>query len=256
MRCNRKGCIAAVVVAFATAGQAGAQDSAVQAATQSISVPKGFASSAFQVPAAAGGSLGSVGVGVYGQTIDSVNDDADGSVGLNVGLGDPSRWLGLDLSASFSSLFESRGGSDGFGEAGSLGVKVHRSLPGFTSVAIGVQSFGRWGAVQPTSRSSIYAVATKFFMTGGTGIAATVGAGDVAYSASVDGVGPIAAVAWYITPSVSLIGEYTGRFANVALSAAPITSLPMTITVGAVNLNDRFGLGTQFAATVGYGFGI
>ncbi len=225
------------------------------AAVQSLVVPKGYAASAFQVPAAGGAGWGGIGVGLYGQTLDNnPNDDYDGSFGVNIGLGDPAKYVGLDVSASLSSLSGADGSKDGFGDAGSMGLKLHTNLPGFTSFAVGVQSIGRWGAAADANSSSVYAALSKYFMLGNQGLTATVGMGDGAFHDDTDGVGVFGSLAYYPFSWLSVIAEYTGRFANAAVSVAPLRSLPLTLTAGAVNLGDRYDRGTQFAMSVGYGF--
>ncbi|SFF40457.1 hypothetical protein SAMN04488120_103257 [Fontimonas thermophila] len=248
--------VGAVALAAATPA-AFAQDVAGSTASQVLAIPQGYAASAFQVPIGSGAGWGGIGVGLYGQTLDDdiFADDYDGSVGLNIGLGDPSKYVGLDVSASFASLSDADGSDDGLGEAGSVGLKLHTNLPGYASVAIGVQTIGRWGAVADGgNESSVYAVASKYFALGGQGLVATLGMGDGAFHDEANGVGVFGALAYYPVTWFSVIGEYTGRFANLAVSVAPIQRWPVTLTAGAVNLGDRFDLGTQFAASVGVGF--
>lgn len=221
-------------------------------AAQASSLAKGYASGAFQVPSASGSGWGSVGVGLYGQTVDDPRKDYDGSAGLNFGFGNPAEYVGLDVSVSLSSLLGSKGSPDSFGESGSFGAKLHTNLPGMTSFAVGVQSIGRFGAAKANS-SSVYTSLSKSFVTGKYGFSATIGAGDTAFTTG-SGVGVFGSLGWFLTPQLALIAEHTGRFANVGVSAAPIKSLPLSLTAGAVNLEDRFGIGTQFAMSVGYGF--
>lgn len=239
------------------AGAAYAQG-AVSAASNVISVPAGFAAPAFQVPVASGAGWGSVGVGVYGQTVDipGGDSDTDGSMGLNVGFGDPVKAIGLDVSLGLSALTGSLG-EKSFGEAGSFGAKLHTNLPGLTSFAVGVQTIGRFGLAGSGNTSSLYSSITKFFEVGAhNGVSATIGVGDGAFTDDGEGVGLFGAAAFYVTPKVSLIAEYTGRFANLGVSLAPVNSLPLSLTLGAVNVADRDGFGgTQFAGSVGYGFG-
>ena len=247
--------VAGAVALVAAAPGAFAQDVAGSTASQVLAVPKGFAAPAFQVPIAAGSGWGGIGFGLYGQTLDNnPNDDYDGAFGVNIGLGDPAKYVGLDVSASLTSLSDADGSDDGFGDAGSIGLKLHTNLPGYTSFAVGVQSIGRWGVAKDASESSVYAALSKYFPMGSQGLTATIGMGDEAFHDQDDGVGVFGALAYYPVTWLSLIGEYTGRFANVAVSIAPFKSVPLTITAGAVNLNDRYDLGTEFGGSIGYGF--
>lgn len=248
---------AALVWGLGTTAALAQDTTASVVASQAANMPKGFAGPAFQVPTGSGSGWGSIGVGVYAQTIDNANDDYDGSMGLNFGLGNPAKYVGLDVSLGLSSLAGNRGGPGGFGEDGSFSAKLHTNLPGLTSFAIGVQSVGRFGALKApgVGKSSVYTAVSKFFPLGTQGISATVGVGDTAFAVN-NGLGAFGSLAYYVTPQISLIGEYTGRFANAAISVAPFKRLPFSLTVGGVNLNDRggnAGPGSQVAVSAGYG---
>jgi hypothetical protein len=83
----------------------------------------------------------------------------------------------------------------------------------------------------------------------------TVGAGtEVFNDPGKSGANVFGSAALYLTPQVALIGEYTGRFANVAVSVAPYSWLPMTVTVGAVNVTERYDADVELAVSVGFGF--
>lgn len=255
MNSGMKRNVVGLAVALALAAPAAmAQDAAVSAASLANSLPKGFAGAAFQVPVAFGSGWGGVGVGLYMQTIDNKNESFDGGAGLNIGLGDAAKYVGADIGVGFSSLTDSSGSGDGFGEAGSMGVKLHTNLPGFASFAIGVQSIGRWGSAKDANSSSVFASASKYFDIGGQDFIMTLGLGDGSFTDDGDGAGLFGAASYFITPRVSVIAEYTGRFFNLAASAAPFHSLPMTVTAGVVNVAEEGGLDTEFGLSIGYGF--
>ncbi len=234
---------------------ASAAAQAQTAAQQAAGPLRGLAGASFQSPVAFGASWGGVGIGVYGQTIDNASEDYDGSAGIAFGLGNADKYVGLETVVTTSSLTGASG--DDFGEAGSVSLKLHTNLPGHASFAVGVNGTGRWGnASNPTNSSSVYAVGSKFFTLGNTvGLVANLGMGDGVYQEiGEDGAAVFGSLALYITPRFSIIGEYTGRFANAAVSAAPFRSLPLTITLGAVNLGERYNDDVQFAGSVGLGF--
>lgn len=252
---------AGFVVLMAIAGQAASQDVAGNIAAQLAALPKGTAGASLQVPSGGGSGWGALGVGLYGQTLDGgsgggSDEDFDGSLGLSFGLGNPAKYVGLDVSVSISSI--SGNNNSSFGEQGSLGLKLHTNLPGLVSFGVGVQSIGRWTNLNPDpGSSSVYAALSKYFpMPGATGLSTTIGIGDNAYSDDGTGAGLFGSAAWYFNPRFSVFGEYTGRVGNLGASFAPFQSLPLSVSAAVVNLADRdqFG-GTQFAMTVGYGFG-
>jgi len=216
---------------------------------------RGFAAPALQSPVALGASWGAVGFGIYGQTIDSTDGDVDGAAGIAFGLGNADKYAGLEVSLGSSSLFGDQGSNADFGEVGGVGLKLHTNLPGYASFAVGVNGVGRWGGDKNPNRSSVYAAASKFFDLGPVSTIVTVGIGDNAYNEpNEEGAGIFGSAALYFTHQISLIAEHTGRFTNAAVSVAPFKSYPLTITLGAVNLGERYGADTEFAGTIGYGF--
>lgn len=245
----------AIAVAFATANAQGSI-----AVPQSA--PNSYAGATFGSPMAFGMDFGGIGLGVYGQTLPDeldTSDDFDGSAALVFGLGDADKYVGLETAVISSSLTGS-GGEDKFGEAGGLGFKLHTNLPGGAAVAIGVIGTGRWGEAEDNNESSVYANATKVFSVDtGTrkhALVANIGIGDGAFNSSVsdDGVNAFGSLAFYLTRQLSLIVDQTGRFTNAGVSAAPFRGIPLVVTLGAVNIGERFGSDTQFGGTLGYTF--
>jgi hypothetical protein len=72
-------------------------------------------------------------------------EDADGSLSFGLGLGDASETVGLQLSASLSSL------SEGLGDSGSLSVKASREVRGLgvpAYVGLSVDRLAGWGELE------------------------------------------------------------------------------------------------------------
>jgi hypothetical protein len=249
----------AVVSALLVTLPAVAQEAAQSSASQSAA--RGYAGISFGSPVAFGASWGNIGLGVYAQTIDNASEDYDGSAALVFGLGDPNRFIGIEAAVISSSLTDSRGSGDGFGEAGAMGFKIHTNLPDNAAIAIGVTGTGRFGgAADPGAgnSSSVYAVGTKVFSIGTDtfrrALVLNVGVGDNVFNDPAEsGAGIFGSVALFVTKQISLVGDYTGRFVNVGLSVAPLRSVPLTIVAGAINVTERYGFDTQTGVTVGYG---
>lgn len=225
----------------------------------SLLAPKGTAGASFGSPLAFGASWGNAGVGLFGQTLDGARHDADGGAGFVVGFGDAQKAVGLEASMAFSSLFGSQGSNGGFGDNGSFGLKLHTALPYGAAFAVGVSSIGRFGDDNDAERSSVYAVGTKVFAlpvgSGSKDLVLNLGVGDNAYQKPTkDGVGVFGSAAFYFTRQVSVVADYTGRFLNAGVSAAPFAQYPLTLTVGAINLAEKYGGKTELGASVGYGF--
>lgn len=243
----------AIALAAATASAQGAAISVPSAA------PNSYAGASFGSPVAFGADWGSIGVGVYGQTLpDGLDEDVDGSAAIVFGLGDADKYVGLETAVITSSLTDSRGSGDGFGEAGGLAFKLHTNVPGGAALAIGVIGTGRWGGAEDANESSVYAAATKVFSidTGSRkhALVANIGVGDGQFTEDLDddGVNLFGSLAFYITRQISLIADHTGRFTNVGVSAAPINGIPVVITLGAVNVGERFDTDVEFGGTIGY----
>ncbi len=232
----------------------GAETASSAAANSSM---RGFAASSFLAPVAFGAEWGSFGAGVYGETLEGADQDLDGSAAVAFGLGDADDAVALEVAVISSSLTGANS-DDSFGESGSIGLKLHTNLGGYASFAAGVNGTGRWGSrgFRESNESSVYAVVSKMFPVGQFATVFTVGIGNNLYNEpEEDGVGIIGSGAFYFTHWLSLIAEYTGRFANAGLSIAPLPKyVPLTITLGAVNLGEDHGTKTEFGASVGIGW--
>lgn len=265
--------VAFALNAFALAGAtAQAQSSTVSSAVPQT-VNHSYAGASFGSPIAFGADWGTVGIGVFGQTlpnefrgtkVDS-KDDVDGSAALFFGLGDADRYVGLEVAIISSSLTGSGDTSsspdpDEFGEAGGISLKLHTNLPGGAAIGFGVIGTGRWGESEDQNTSSVYANATKVFAidTGTTrhALVLNIGVGDGQFTSSIadDGVNAFGSAAFYLTRQYSLIVDYTGRYTNIGVSAAPFDGFPVTLTLGAVNVGERFDSKAQFGGTLGYTF--
>lgn len=251
---NKMLAVAAGALALCTSNVWAQEGSTVAASSASRAI-KGVAAASFQAPVGFGAGWGAVGAGAYAQTLDS---SSDGSAGLVFGLGDPSEYVGLETSAVFSSLTGSHGSDDSFGESGSLGFKLHTNLPGDAAFGVGVVGAAEWGSdgFKNANRSSVYAAITKAVDVGSYVAVLNVGAGDHVFNRpGHNGIGVFGSGALYFTNWLSVIGEYSGRFINTAVSIAPLPQyLPLTITLGAINLGESYGGDVEFGGSIGVGY--
>jgi hypothetical protein len=221
-----------------------------------VLAPKGTAAASFGSPLAYGASWGNVGVGFFGQTLGNTED---GGLGFLMGLGDAKKAVGLEASMTLSSLLDDQGGDGGFGDNGSFSLKAHTALPGGAAFAVGVSNFGRFGDANDASKSSVFAVASKAIplsMGGSTKtLVLNLGVGDNGFvDPGEEGAGPFGSAAFYFTPQISAIVDYTGRFTNIGVSVAPFKQLPLSVTLGAINVGSSNGADTEFGGSIGYGF--
>lgn len=235
------------------ANQASAQQTAAPA-TIAARPTLGVAAASFQAPVGFGASWGAVGAGAYAQTL---GDTEDGAAGVVIGLGDASEYAGLELGAVFSSL-TGNNSEDSFGDSGSFAAKLHTNLPGDAAFAIGVVGAEEWGSsgFKNANSSSVYTAVTKAFQLGSHVAILNLGAGDNVFnSPGKDGIGVFGSGSFYFTEWLSIIGEYSGRFANAAVSIAPLPKyLPLTITLGAINLTEKYGQDVEFGGSIGIGY--
>ncbi|MDB5967673.1 MAG: hypothetical protein JWQ90_123 [Hydrocarboniphaga sp.] len=230
-----------------------AQESGIAASSASRTI-QGYAAASFQAPVGFGMSWGAIGAGAYAQTLGS---SSDGAAGISFGLGDADKYVGLETSAVFSSL-TGHGSSDSFGDSGSFGLKLHTNLPGDAAFGVGVIGTGEWGSqgFKDANSSSVYAAVTKGVQVGNHVAILNLGVGDNLFNEpGKTSIGVFGSGAFYFTNWLSVIGEYSGRFTNAAISIAPLPQfLPLTITVGAINLGKRYGGDVELGGTVGLGY--
>lgn len=210
---------------------------------------------AFGSPVAFGASWGQLYAGVGGQTIPpGAEYDVDGSMIFGLGLGDPDRYVGLELASTIISL------RDDFGEDGDFNAKIHRSLPWRAAVAVGVEQAEGWGAAE-NSQESVYGVYTQAFELAPNNprypmpLIINVGVGDERFADPGDsGVNVFGSVSIHPHRQLSIIADYTGRDTNAAISFVPFRRVPVIVTLGAINLGERFGNDVEFAGGLGYLF--
>jgi len=248
---------------LALAGNAHAESTQIVANTSGQAATS-FAGVSFGSPIAFGADWGSAGVGIFGQTLNksATGTRGDGSAGVAFGLGDADRYVGLETDVSIADLSSYNGNH--FGDGGALGFKLHTNLGDGAAVAVGVVGTARWGSEKDTNRASVYAVGTKAFRVGGVSphaLVLNIGIGDEGFRPinpstgfGKKGPGIFGSMAFYIVPQVSVIADYTGRFFNAGLSFAPFKTQPLTVTLGGVNLTNRYDTKPQAAMTIGYGF--
>ncbi|MDF1781845.1 MAG: hypothetical protein P1U67_11150 [Alcanivoracaceae bacterium] len=207
-------------------------------------------------PVGFGASWGSAGIGIGGATAERLSQDVDGSAGVVFGLGDATKTVGLETSLNIISLTNNAPGSD-VGEDGNFGLKLHKTLKPDLAVSIGAENVMPWGAADNVD-SSYYVAVTKFLVLGGDNPSSLalnfgVGEGRFDYDGN-DDVGAFGSIAWIPSEKYSLIADWTGRDLNAGVSLAPLHDVPVTITLGAINLGERLGQDTEFSGGVGYSF--
>jgi hypothetical protein len=216
----------------------------------------------FDSPTGFGLNLGNIGVAVGGTKLaagvaeqQGFTSDYDGSLAVVAGLGDPARWVGVDLVVTAISV------ADSFGDAGSAGIKVHRRLFGGGSFAAGIEDAVRWGGASD-SRSRWYAAYSHVIPLAPSSrnqmpIVFNAGWGRVRHveDAHVNKSAPFGSIAFLPVPWASLIFDWTGSYGSAAVSLMPIPSVPFVVTLGVSDVGDRYPIyGRRFSAAIGYLF--
>jgi hypothetical protein len=192
---------------------------------------------------------------------------ADGTISLGGGLGNPYRWVGIDLVLN---LFDTFGmwSTEGFADERSVSLKVHRALPSLASIAIGYENIWQNSPVEDEGGSSFYAVASKTInfssRIGGSfsQVSVTAGLGNDRFLSESNfqrrenGVNVFGSIAVRVMPFLAAITEWTGQDMNVGISIRPHYRLPIVITPAIVDLTGRAGDRPRFSigATMIYDF--
>ena len=234
-----------------TAQDLGLTSAQLQALIQGGSAAVASPGIAFGSAIGFGANWGTVGVGIGGATLPkTASDDYDGSMGFIAGFGDSTNAVGLEATINIISLRES------FGDDGNLNLKLHRNLDATTAIAVGVENVAGWGNADDADES-VYVVGTKVFDLGGEGkrlpLAVNFGLGNGRFDdPGEDDVTPFGGIALMPHEQWSLIADWAGTGLNLGVSTVPVRSLPLSISVGMVNVTERNDSDSEFAGGLGY----
>lgn len=245
-----------------TPEQLGLSQAQVQALLAGEKPAKAAPGIAFGSPVAFGAGWGNAGVGIGGATQPGAGGNHyDGSAGFVFGLGDPTKYVGLETEANIISLRDS-GPGDSVAHDGNMAFKLHTALPGNAGFAVGVENVVRWGnpkkSTGPNGRSSVYAVGTKVFDLDPSSanrlpLSINVGVGDNRFTDNGSGgAGVFGSIAFLPISCLSVITDWTGRSLNMGVSVVPVRSWPVTVTLGASDVTSRQGSHPEFAGGIGY----
>ena len=219
----------------------------VVAPSASISTPIGF-----------GANFGQIFGGFAFQSRTRFTNQADGGLALGVGLGEPQKIVGLDVTMAILSLFGDNAGR------GSFSFKIHRSLPEGFAIALGFENAINWGGTD--AGSSIYGVVSKFFQFTETTeepfsqltLSLGVGGGrfrsEGAIEDGVNSLGVFASAGLRIVEPVSAIVEWSGQDLNAGISLIPFQNIPLTVNLAGADLTGNAGNGARFVMSIGYNY--
>jgi hypothetical protein len=210
-------------------------------------------------PSAFGARYGDVFLGAGYQQRTRYTNIRDGSVVGGFGLGNPIHKVGLEIALTSYSTVRS-----GFGSTGGVSFKVHRILPRLVGVAVGVENAFDWGRAD--GGRSLYAVGSKVIWLGdpnrrlANSLALSAGIGNGRFLSEPDALAKkhkinlFGSASLRVAGPVSVGADWTGQNLNVGLSAVPLHSVPIAISVGFADvLSNYAGDGARFIMGIGYG---
>lgn len=192
---------------------------------------------------------------------------SDGTISLGLGVGNPRRWVGLDMTLN---IFDTRprffGGSDQFGEMRTLSVKLHRALPHESAIALGYENAWRNSPDEDQGGNSLYGVVTKVFTLRArrnslfSRATVSVGLGndrflpESQYQRQAKGVNVFGNAGVRLWSFMNVVADWTGQDLNVGVSVTPIPRVPLVLTPALVDVTGRAGDQVRFSigATMTY----
>ena len=214
-------------------------------------------------PSGFGAEFGTAWVGASYQPRARYSTGQTGAAAVGFGLGDASRWVGLQVGInSFSTI------SSGFGKRMALDLHLHRSFGGVWGVAVGWESPGAPESVTRDSGENQYLVGSRWLQFRddpdapfGLGMV-SVGAGTGRYQSEADfhadagGIGLFGSFGIRLAAPVSLVAEWTGQDLLLATSVTPLRNYGLAVTAGFAEITGAAGDGARFTlgGSLGHAF--
>ncbi len=215
-----------------------------------------FPGTTINTPTAFGARLGQVYGGVSYQRRTRNSNRQDGIAVVGAGFGSAKKWIGVDVTLTSLDTYTD------LGEDWSVSLKVHRSLPYKTAVALGHENI--WHTDGTDGGSSAYAVISKIFrLRSNPGSAfsfasVSVGLGndrflpEDKFLRDESGVNVFGSLGFRLHPSFNGIANWTGQDLALGLSITPFPKLPLVITPALMDVAGTAGDGVRFSASVSF----
>ena len=226
----------------------------------SVRPTRGYPSSTISTPTAFGARWGQVYAGASYQNRIRYDDWRDGILTMGGGLGNPDRYVGLEVTANVLDTY------DDFAEDRSLSLKLHRRLPFASAVAVGWENI--WHTSGTDGGSSRYVIGSKIIRfrerptTTFGAMVVSVGLGEERFlpedqfARGEEGVNLFGSVGLRLLRPVNAVANWTGQDLNLGLSIAPVRTWPLVITPAMVDVTGRAGDGARFTMSVGLGYNL
>ncbi|WP_219846625.1 hypothetical protein [Salinibacter sp. 10B] len=223
-----------------------------------VDVTRGQPSSTINTPTGYGPRWGQVFAGVGYQERIRYDDWTDGVASAGFGLGNPTRYVGLDVTVNILDTYTE------FAEDRSLSLKLHRRLPFHSAIAVGHENI--WHTDGTDGGSSRYVVVSKVVLLRDRPASAlgsmvfNVGLGtdrflrEADFARGADGMNPFGSVAVRVLPPVNAIANWTGQDLALGLSIAPVPKWPIVITPAMMDVTGAAGDGARFSMSAGISY--
>jgi hypothetical protein len=223
-----------------------------------VDFARGQPSSTINTPTGYGPQWGQVFAGVGYQERIRYDDWTDGVASAGFGLGNPSRYVGLDVTVNILDTYTE------FAQDRSLSLKLHRRLPFRSAIAVGHENI--WHTDGTDGGSSRYVVVSKVVLlrdrpTSALGsVVLNAGLGtdrflrEADFARGADGVNPFGSVAVRVLPPVNAIANWTGQDLALGLSIAPVPKWPIVITPAMMDVTGTAGDGARFSMSAGISY--
>lgn len=183
---------------------------------------------------------------------------SDGTLSVGVGIGNPHRWIGLDVTVN---IFDTFGvwSKNELGQERALSVKLHRALPHASAVAIGYENLWRNSPEEDEGGNSLYGVVTKVFemraqrRSSFSRVTLSVGIGndrflsESQFRRQESGINAFGSVGIRIWSFANVVADWTGQDLNLGVSVTPIPEFPLLLTPALVDVTGRAGDKVRFS---------
>jgi hypothetical protein len=210
-------------------------------------------------PSGFGGTLGEVWMGGTWTQRPRFSSGNDGVAAMGFGLGDPYRFIGLDVDViSFSTIRE------GFLKRGGMDLEIHRYLGSGFAVGAGWENAVKWG-FQDTEPSN-YGVVSKWIQLDDdddapfSAVLLNVGVGNGRFRSQSDEdngvktVNVFGSVGVRVLGPASIIADWTGQDLYLGGSLAPLKRWHLVLSSGFADVTHNAGDGARLVASGGFSF--
>jgi len=183
---------------------------------------------------------------------------SDGTISFGAGMGNPRKWVGLDVTLNIIETFDTFSISE-FARERTLSLKLHRALPYESAVALGYENAWRNSPEESEGGNSVYGVVTKVFTirarrnTLFSRATVSVGVGndrflpESQFQRRAKGVNVFGSVGLRLWSFMNVVADWTGQDLNVGVSVTPIPRVPLVLTPALVDVTGRAGDQVRFS---------